>query len=225
MVTSLWYTQVYNLDFLSLFWRRKEYPHPLSPDYGGLLKMVEVPDWGLASGFWLGYGHWSLVHPCSKFWLPILILKMQRTSMSFKFLFPALEDAGGYRFGFCILVLIWILSLFLDRFTFWILTVYHGFEGVKDIHVLTFQIWGLGGCLRLLTGVWHLHVALDMVSSLWYTHDPNFGSLSRFWRCKEHPCPLSPHLELWRMLEVPDWGLASWSWFGYGHWSLIHPGS
>ena len=24
-----------------------------------------------------------------------------------------------------------------------------------------------------------------------------------------NPCPLSPHLGLWRMLEVPDWGLAS----------------
>ena len=62
-----------------------------------------------------------------------------------------------------------------------------------------------------------------MVTSLWDTHDPNFGSLSWFWSCKEHTCPLSLHLGLWRMLEIPDWGLASWSWFGYGHWSLIHP--
>ena len=62
-----------------------------------------------------------------------------------------------------------------------------------------------------------------MVIGLWYTHIPNFGSLSWFWRCKEHPCPLSPDLGLWRMLEVPDWGLASWSWLGYGHWSLIYP--
>ena len=51
-----------------------------------------------------------------------------------------------------------------------------------------------------------------MVTGLWYVHDPNFGSLSWFWRCKEHPCSFSPHSELWRMLEVPDWGLASWSW-------------
>ena len=60
-----------------------------------------------------------------------------------------------------------------------------------------------------------------MVIGLWYTHDPNFSSLSWFWRCKEHPCPLSQHLGLWRTLEVPDWGLASLSWFGYGIWSLI----
>ena len=64
---------------------------------------------------------------------------------------------------------------------------------------------------------------LDMITGLWYTNDPNFGSLSWFWRCKEHPCPLSPHLGLWRMLEFPEWGLASWSWFGYDYSSLIHP--
>ena len=43
----------------------------------------------------------------------------------------------------------------------------------------------------------------------------NFCSLYWFWRCKDHPCPLSPHLGLWRMLEVPDWCLATFSWFGY----------
>ena len=64
-----------------------------------------------------------------------------------------------------------------------------------------------------------------MVTCLWYTHGLNFGSLSWFWRCKEHPCPLSPHLGLWRMLEVPDWGSASWSWFGYSHSSFLQPWS
>ena len=48
-------------------------------------------------------------------------------------------------------------------------------------------------------------------------------ALSWFWMCKEHPCPLSPDLGLWRALDVPDWGLGSWSWLGYGHWSLIYP--
>ena len=47
-------------------------------------------------------------------------------------------------------------------------------------------------------------------------------SLSWFWWFKDHSYPLIPDLWLWRMLEVPDWGLASWSLFGYGHWSLIH---
>ena len=62
-----------------------------------------------------------------------------------------------------------------------------------------------------------------MVTGLWYNHDPNFGPLPWFWRCKEHPCHLSPYLGIWRMLKVSDWGLASWSWFGYSHWSLTHP--
>ena len=57
----------------------------------------------------------------------------------------------------------------------------------------------------------------------WYTHVPNFGSLSWFWRCKEHPCPLRTLSGLWRMLEVPDWDFASWHWFGYGPWFLVHP--
>ena len=47
-----------------------------------------------------------------------------------------------------------------------------------------------------------------MVTSLWYSHDPNFGSMSWFWRCKEYPCPSSPYLELWWGLGVPDWRLA-----------------
>ena len=81
------------------------------------------------------------------------------------------------------------------------------FKGSKSIHVLT--------------GVWHLDFDLNMFTDLWYPNIPNFGSLSWFWRCKEHPCPLSPIYGLWLGLEVPDWGLASWSWFWYGHWSLV----
>ena len=41
------------------------------------------------------FGQWSLIYLCSKFCLYILILKVQRTSMSFKSYFGALEDAGG----------------------------------------------------------------------------------------------------------------------------------
>ena len=42
----------------------------------GLWRMVEVPDWILASWFWFGYGHWSLIHPWSKIWLSFSILKV-----------------------------------------------------------------------------------------------------------------------------------------------------
>ena len=73
--------------------------------------MLEVPDWGLASWSWFGYGHWSLIYLWSKFWLFILILKLQRTSMYFNSWFGALEDAGDSWLGFGILILIWIWSL------------------------------------------------------------------------------------------------------------------
>ena len=100
---------------------------------------------------------------------------------------------------------------------------YLDFEGAKNIHVLKVLIWGFGGRWRFLTGVWHLYLDLDIVTGLWYTYDPNLGSLSQFWRCKEHPHHLSPDLGLWRTLEVPDLGFLSLSWFGYSHWSLIQP--
>ena len=93
------------------------------------------------------------------------------------------------------------------------------------ILVLLVMILCFGGRWRFLFGVWHFDLDFYIVTCLWYTYDPIFGSLSWFWRCKEHPCPLSPHLGVWRVLEVLDWSLASWSWFGYGHWLLIYPWS
>ena len=100
-----------------------------------------------------------------------LILRVQRTSMSFKSSLGVLEDAGDS----------WLMfGIFIRFYKF--------------------------------TGLWNIY-------------DLNFGSLSWFWRCKGDPCPLSPHLGLWRTLEVTDWGLTSWSWFGYGHLSLIYPWS
>ena len=102
------------------------------------------------------------------------------------------------------------------------LALYLYFEGAKNIHVFKVLIWGFGGCWRFLTGVWHLDLDLDIVTSLWYTHVPNLGYLSWFLRCKQHPCLLSSDMVFWRMLEVPDWGLGSRSWFGYGQWCFVH---
>ena len=62
-----------------------------------------------------------------------------------------------------------------------------------------------------------------MVTILLFTHDQNCDHSNWFWRFKEHPFTPNPDLELWRTLKIPDWGLASWSGFGYGHWSLMHP--
>ena len=105
------------------------------------------------------------------------------------------------------------------------LALYLDFEGAKTIYVLEVLIWGFWGWWRFLTWVWHLDLDLNMVTGLWYTHDPSLGPLSWFWRWKDHPCHSSPPLGFWRTLEVPDRGLASWSWFGYGHWCLIQPWS
>ena len=135
MVTGLWNTHDPNFGSLSWFWRCKEHPCPLSPHLG-LWRMLEVPDWGLVSWSWFEYGCWSLIHPWSKFWLSILILKMQRTSMSFKSSFGALEDAGGSWLGFGILILIWIWSLVFDTPMIQILALYLDFKGAKNIQVL-----------------------------------------------------------------------------------------
>ena len=102
---------------------------------------------------------------------------------------------------------------------FQILALYLEFEGAKNIHVLWVTIWTFEAP-DLSLETW---LQLDMATDLWFNHVPKFGSLSWFLRCKEDSCPQSHHLGVWRMLKVLDWGLASWSWFGYGHWSLVDP--
>ena len=59
---------------------------------------------------------------------------------------------------------------------FQILALYLDFGGAKNIHVLKNLIRGFRGCWRFLTRVGHLYPDLDMVTGLWYTHVPNFGS-------------------------------------------------
>ena len=56
--------------------------------------------------------------------------------MSFESSFGALEDTGGSRLGFGILILIWIWSLVFDIPMIQILALYLDFEGAKNIHVL-----------------------------------------------------------------------------------------
>ena len=111
-----------------------EHPCPLCPHLG-LQRTLEVPDRGLESWSWFGYGPWSLIHGWSKFW------------------------------------------------------PYLGFEGAKNLHVIYVLIWGFGGCWMFLTGSGHLDLNRNMVTGLWYTHVPYLGSLSWFWRCKEHLSP------------------------------------
>ena len=207
MVFGLWYNHYPNFGSLSWFWRCKEHLCP-SSSHLGLWRMLEVPDWGLVSWSWFGYGHWSLIHPWSNFWLSILILKVHRTSMSFKSSFGDLEDAVGSWLGFCILALIWIWSLVFVTPKFWILALYLDFEGVKNIYAILVLILGFGRCWRFLTGLLSLYIVLDMVIGLLNTQDPKFWVLFWFKRCKEQQCPWSLHFGLRSMPEVPNWGLA-----------------
>ena len=85
--------------------------------YFGALEDIKVPDWGFSLWSWFGYGPQSLTTDDPKFG-SILVLKVQRTSMSFKSWFVALEDAGDSWLGFSILVLIWIWSLDFDKLMF-----------------------------------------------------------------------------------------------------------
>ena len=61
-----------------------------------------------------------------------------------------------------------------------ILALYLNFEVAKNIYVFQVLIWSFGECLRFMNGVWHLDLDLDMITGLWYIHDPNFSSLSPF---------------------------------------------
>ena len=121
---------------------------------------------GLAYLSWFGYGHWSLICLWPKFWLSIMILKVQRTSMSFKSWFGALEVVGGSSLGFGILKLIWIWSLVFGTSIRQILALCLDFEDAKNIHVLQVLILGFRGHWRFLTRVRHLELDLDMVNCL-----------------------------------------------------------
>ena len=203
MVTGLWYTHDPNFVSLSWFWRCKDYPCPLSPHLG-LLRMLEAPDWVLASWSWFGYGLWFLIHPWSKIWLFFLILKVQRTAMSFNSSYEVLEDDWDSWLGFGILVLNKIWSLVFDTPMTQILALYLVQKVQRTF--MSFKSW-FGVCILILISIWSLdswswfgHVSwslihlsskywltiliwdlyldLDMITGLWYTHDPNFGALS-----------------------------------------------
>ena len=150
-----------------------------------------------------------------------MILKVQRTSMSFSLI---------WGFGGCwrLITEVWVFDLDWDMVTgLWytqdpIFGSLSWFWRGKDYFCLLSPDMGLWRVLEVPDWDWHLALAM-VTAGLWYTNDPIFGSVSWFWRWKEHPCSLSPDLGLLRTLEVPDWGLATETWFGYGHWSLVHP--
>ena len=173
--------------------------------------MLDVPELDFGSQSWIGHSHWYLIHQCSKFVPSLLVLKVQQTSMSFKSWFGVLENAEDSWLRFGILILIWICSLVSDIPLFWILALLSWFwrwhpcplsPYFRFSWMLEDPDWVLGSWSWFGYGHWSY---INLV--------PNFGSLSWFWRRKDHSCPSSPDLGLWRMLEVTDWGLWSWYWF------------
>ena len=137
-------------------------------------------------------------------------MKVQRTLMSFKCLFWALEEAGGSGLLFGIYISIWIWSLVFDTPMLQIVDVYLDFEDVQNIHVLWVLTLGLQGCWRFQTGVMDLYFNLYLLTGLWYTYNPNIGSVAYFF---------SPVLRLLRLLKVPVWGHLPWSWFIKSHYA------
>ena len=97
-------------------------------------------------------------------------------------------------------------------------SIHLDFKGAKTCMSFESSFWTLEDAGGSWLGSWHIDLDLDLVTGLWYNHAPNLGSLSRFWRFKEHPYTLSPDFGLLRVLKVPHWSFSSWSRFGYGHW-------
>ena len=91
---------------------------------------------------------------------------MQRTPISFKSGFGALEANGGFLTEVCYLDLDLICSLVFDTPMVLILDLNFEFEGAKNIHVIQVLIWGSGRCWRFLTVVCHFDLDLDMVTGL-----------------------------------------------------------
>ena len=135
------------------------------------IHVLYVLIWDLedAGGSWLESGiltliwFWSLIFGISmlRIFALYLDLKVQRISMFFKSSFWYLEAAGGSWLGFGILNFIWIWSLVFDTPMIQILALYLDFEYAKNI-----LIWGVGGCWRFLTGVWHLDLDLESLKNL-----------------------------------------------------------
>ena len=165
--------------------------------------MLEVPDWGLASWYWFKYGHCSLVHPYAEFWLSILILKVQRTSMSFKSWFGLWRMLEVSDWG--------LASWYWFEYGHW--SLLHPFSEFC-LSILSLKVQSTSMSCKSWFGLWRTLEVPDWGLASWSSFRfghwsliypwPEFWLSILFWRCKEHPCPLCPDSGRWRMLEVPD---------------------
>ena len=122
MVNGLWFNHVLNVGSILIFKLQIA-----SISFKSWFRAL-VYDWG----FWLSFDImiliwiWSLAFNTPMFLILALHfdLKVQRTSMSFKSCFWALEDAGGPWLWFGILILILPWSLAVHKLIFQILALY-----------------------------------------------------------------------------------------------------
>ena len=158
--------------------------------------------------------------PWSEFWPSILILKVQRTSMSFKSSFWALEEAGGFWVLFGILILIWIWSLVFVTPMIKIFYLYLYLEGAKKIHVLQVIISALEDAgvswmefgILIMIWVWSLVSDTPMIQ---------FLALYIDFEGAKNIHVLYVLIGTFENDRRPDGSLKSWSWFQYCHCLLI----
>ena len=185
------------------FWRCNEYPCTLSTDLGF------VRCWRYLMGVWnpnidLYVDNCFFIHIRSGFCLSTWIIKVQRTSMSFK---SCLGLRGHWKF------LNAVLKINLDMYMVTGLLFTHALNlgclhicGRCKVHPYPQSLyWGLEGHWRFQTGVLNLDPDLDMVTG---AKNTNYLYV------------------LIRVLEDARGsrlGSETWSKFGYCHYSLIHP--
>ena len=132
----------------------------------GLWRMLEGPDFCLLSPSWFWYGNWFLIYPCYKFWLSILILKVQRKFMSFKSWFGLWRTVEAPNWG------LWSSSWFTYGLWYPHVPNFGSSWWSRKKTSMSFKSWCAvfedteGSWLGFRT--FDLH--LDIVPGLWYTH-------------------------------------------------------
>ena len=133
MVNGLWYTHVLKSGSLSCFWRCKEYPCPLSPDW-----RFEGPLWFLFGILHNEYDS-DRVIVFDTLMFPILAVYLESESTRnfnvLHIMIEALKEAKNYWVGYGILILIWIMSMVFDTIIFQIFALYVEFKGANNVHV------------------------------------------------------------------------------------------
>ena len=205
-------TFVLKFSFLHCIKRCKEPPCPRSPGLE-LQRTLEVPEWGFGSWSWWGGVYNVPNNLYYEIQLSTLNEKVQWTPMSLKSWTGDMEDSGCSWLGF-------------GSWSWW--------RGVNDVpsnlcseiqfSTLNKKVqrtpkssksWS--GVMEDSGGFWLRFWFLIMMGGVYIVPHKlcskiPLSTLKK--KCKEPPCPLSPGLELWRTLKVPEWCFNFSSWWG-----------